>query len=117
MPTPSSKPRSLPDEADRLLTELWRQLATSTGEVEREDVAHRVRHVVTVARDAGFFPEQLIVAVKRSWSAQHELRMANQSEPSPEMLADVISACIAEFYGATVRAPSRGGHSDEISPS
>ncbi|HKT09906.1 MAG TPA: hypothetical protein VJR24_18535 [Gemmatimonadaceae bacterium] len=96
--------RMLPDEADRLLTELWRRLLTGDAkELSRREVTEFARPVCAIARAAGLLPEELIVAVKQSWNSRHELRPPTQRRRLEHILASVISACIEEFYRVDAR--------------
>lgn len=97
--------RMLPDEAEKLLTELWLRLLTSDApEPSRRELADFTRPVCEIARAAGLLPEELIVAVKRSWGSRHELRRPGQRRRLEEVLADVVTACIDEFYRVEPRA-------------
>lgn len=97
-------PRMLPDEADRLLTELWRRLLMSDArDLTRREVSEFARPVCTIARAAGLLPEELIVAVKKSWNSRHELRPPTQRRHLEDVLNGVISACIEEFYRVDAR--------------
>lgn len=94
----------LPDQAETLLTELWRRMLLSDAqEPTRQEVAEFARPVCAIARAAGLLPEELIVAVKKSWNSRHELRPPGQRTRLEEVLNSVISACIEEFYRADPR--------------
>ena len=100
----SKNTRMLPDEADRLLSELWRRLLTGDArELSRREVTEFARPVCAIARAAGLLPEELIVAVKQSWNSRHELRPPTQRRRLEDMLTGVISACIEEFYRVDAR--------------
>ncbi|HEX6816371.1 MAG TPA: hypothetical protein VF102_11895 [Gemmatimonadaceae bacterium] len=95
---------ALPDEADRLLAELWRRLLTDDArELSRREMSDFARPVCAIARSAGLLPEELIVAVKQSWNSRHELRAPTQRRRLEEVLSSVISACIEEFYRVDAR--------------
>lgn len=99
-----TSPRMLPEEAEKLLTELWRRLLMSDArDLSRREVSEFARPVCAIARAAGLLPEELIVAVKKSWNARHELRPPTQRRRLEEVLNGVISACIDEFYRVDAR--------------
>ena len=89
----------LPDEADKRLAELWHRMLTGDArELSRRELSDFTRPVCAIARAAGLLPEELIVAVKQSWNARHELRPPTQRRRLEDILNSVISSCIEEFY-------------------
>ena len=105
--------RMLPDEAEQILTELWlRLLRSDAREPSRRELADFTRPVCAMARAAGLLPEELIVAVKKSWGSRHELRAPAQRRRLEEVLTDVITACIDEFYRVEPRAALEPAHRD-----
>ena len=105
--------RMLPDDAEHLLTELWlRLLRSDAREPSRRELADFTRPVCAMARAAGLLPEELIVAVKKSWGSRHELRAPAQRRRLEEVLTDVITACIDEFYRVEPRAALEPSHRD-----
>lgn len=99
-----NSPRMLPDEAERLLAELWRRLLLSDArDLTRREVSEFARPVCAIARAAGLLPEELIVAVKKSWNTRHELRPPSHRRRLEDVLNSVISVCIDEFYRVDAR--------------
>jgi hypothetical protein len=86
-------------DANDALAELWRQLQLDDRVVSSDELKAVARRVSAAARTAGWRPEELIVAVKQSWQAR-EHNPPSGTHRLHELLNEVISLCIDEFYGA-----------------
>lgn len=65
-------------------------------------------------RDGRMLPDEAeqLVAVKTSWRSRHELRPPGQRRRLEEVLSDVITACIDEFYRIEPRPALEPAHRD-----
>lgn len=114
----SNGERTLPREADHLLTELWRHVFTGDVHAVTDEEFHAcLRRVSRLARAAGLLPEEMIVGLKASWSAHYEFRPVARADALRTILADVISVCIDEFYRDPVARHAARDRSDAASGS
>jgi hypothetical protein len=93
---------ALPPAADTALSTLWRDaLSSEASTVVSGQLRDVARQVGRDARAADLRPEELIVAIKDSWSAQNgELHGWNKRSSVEHVVSDVISLSIEEFYSA-----------------
>ncbi len=89
----------LPAEAEELLDELWVKLhAGKRRTLSRRHIQAVAQQVSEFAHRAMLRPEDLIVAVKASWS-RHDAAHAHAQEHRVQWaLTEVLSSCIVEFY-------------------
>lgn len=101
--------RGLPTAASDALDALWTELlASRTATVSRTRLREAARRVSDGAHDAQLRPEQLIIAIKDSWSArQLSVFEMKQRRLIESVVTDMISICIREFYERT-----SGDHDD-----
>ena len=96
----------LPLQAVVALADLKYQVMTSeTAEFPRESIRVVAREVGSAARLAELLPEQLVVAVKETWSRTLEMGTHEERHVAQRVLTEVVSLCIREYY----RNPRDGG--------
>jgi hypothetical protein len=89
----------LPANADAALSTLWRTVSSEPGRVTRKKLHDVAKEVGQVARAADFRPEELVVAIKDSWTSQNgELHRWNKRSSVERVVDDVISFAIEEFF-------------------
>ena len=91
--TPS--PRLESDTVDALRVVMNRAVAHGTHPDELHDVLCRAANE---ARDKGIQAEQLLVVMKDLWHSLPELRSISDGERQNELLQQLISRCIEQYY-------------------
>ncbi len=89
----------LPAAATAELDALWQRVsARGAGNVSRDDLREVATAVSAEACRSALLAEQVIVAVKDSWSAHAEFRRPEERHETRWVLTEVVSLCIREFY-------------------
>ena len=91
---------SLPQPARELLADLWREVRGNDREITADRLHVVARRVILSAHQAGLQPEQLIIAVKASWSSQRGIQQASERQRLDWVLSEILTMCIEEFYRA-----------------
>lgn len=104
---------ALHDEVDRLLDD--HPIGSPTGSVAGAVPDALVHALVAAARGGGFRVEQLVLAIKRNWSATSTSPNI-QDQRAWALLGDVlVTRCISEFYREEP-APGEATRAGEAEP-
>ncbi len=100
---------TLPADAEALLDHLWTTLLGRTKRaIPRRQIRTIARQVSASAHRVMLRPEDLILAVKTSWSRHDGFRVHDERHRVQWALTEVISSCITEYYDM-----ERGRHQGE----
>lgn len=97
---------SIPDSTIAALRELFlRMIRTESmradgGARADDDARDALRVLCADARRHDVRAEQLVIAIKRGWSSLHQERSRPRTAGPDELLNNVISLCIDEYYAA-----------------
>src|ERR1700733_8327546 len=98
-------PRTIPESTIAALRELLVRMVRDEPERNAEgavragdDVRRALRALCDDARAAGVRAEQLVIAIKQGWSSLHSDRPRARSDGPDELLNQVITLCIDEYY-------------------
>ena len=91
---------ALPPNADTALNALWQRVLSNEGSgVPRQQMKEVARTISACAHAADLRPEELVVAIKDSWSAHNgELHRWNKRSGAERVVTDVITLSIEEFF-------------------
>ena len=89
---------ALPREAASALRSLWDRVADQAGVVPIEELRNVAAQVSVAARAADLQAEQLLVLVEESWASHPELGGHEDRQAMQQILTEVVSLCIGEFY-------------------
>jgi len=105
----------LPPSAETGLAELWQLVVEQrSAGLSREELRAVAREVSVAARGAAVQPEQLIVAVKQSWTAHPGLGRSELRHDAQWLLTELISLCICEFYRDDATAGAMAPMANEL---
>lgn len=89
----------LPPEAVTPLLRIWRDLARRTGhEFTRDELRSIARVVGSTAWRARLLPEQLVIGIKESWSAQGVRRRPEELHDARWVVSELISLSVCEYF-------------------
>jgi hypothetical protein len=103
-------PRTIPESTIAALRELLLHMMRDEPESDAEGMAHAgenvrdaLRNLCEDARHTHVRVEQLVIAIKQGWSSLHSERPRARSAGPDELLNQVITLCIDEYYARTER--------------
>jgi hypothetical protein len=103
-------PRTIPESTIAALRELLLRMMRDEPESDAEGMAHAGEHVRRELRklcdDAHrnhVRVEQIVIAIKQGWSSLHSERPRARSAGPDELLNQVITICIDEYYARAER--------------
>jgi hypothetical protein len=88
-------PRLEAETVDALRTVMQRAMRRGDHGQELQDVLARA---AAEARDKEIHAEQLLVMMKDLWYSLPDLRSADDSDRQTELLQELISRCITQYY-------------------
>lgn len=93
----------LPVQAAAVLTVLWQKLLDpSVDGMSRRELREPSRRVAAHAKRSELSPEQLIIAIKNSWSGFHDgATQPYHHSKAQSLVTEMISLCIQEYYHPT----------------
>ena len=95
----------LPQRASDTLVMLWDDIRADDGAITLERLQTVARHVTWAARAAGVRSEELIIALKASWSSAHGVRRASERNRLEWIITELVSLSIEEFYRSPGEPP------------
>jgi hypothetical protein len=106
----SLTPRTIPESTIAALRELLLRMMRDESQPEAEGMAHAgvnaraaLRELCDDAHRNHVRVEQLVIAIKQGWSSLHSERPRARSAGPDELLNQVITLCIDEYYASAER--------------
>lgn len=88
------------------LTELRAAIAAHLSGSISETAVHEPLRAFTVdARDQKALPEQVVIALKRTWESLHDVRQVWPRETQINFLDRLVTRCISEYYATPSGSP------------
>jgi hypothetical protein len=110
---------NIPDSTISALRELFlrmirAEMMEAQGAAQAgDDLQQALTILCADARDNNVRAEQLVIAIKRGWASLHQERQRPRAAGPDELLNNVITLCIDEYYAGEPDAFADGFADDE----